>query len=162
MDKLQEKGTCAAVVQIELHSCHQQRYGTMSQVLKKASPAGAPLSCYDRVIVAISCCRLPVLLRALPNAGHIVVADPVRDTHQCRLLRNIDKRKLIRTATVSARLVSSDECNGGFTGVCKKLPHNKVSLAVVYLPPAKLYRALLDKKLCPGLPALRIRFFSRE
>lgn len=135
---------------------------SIRRVLIEASSAENALFFFDRMLTTISCCRILVQVRALPSVGDIVVAELFRDVQQHRLLGNIKARQVFRIAAGTTCLTCRDECYEAFNRVCKELSNRGVSLALVCFTSVTLCMALLDKKICTGLLAVRTRPLSGE
>lgn len=120
------------------------------------------LSFLDRMIIAISCCRLLAQNRALPNARDIALAKLVRDTQQHKLHGNIEDCQVSRVATFFTRLITSEKRYETFDRVCKELSHKGASLTLLYFTPATLYKFCFNKEFYTVLLALYTRLLPGE
>lgn len=114
------------------------------------------------MFIAINCCRLFVQNRSLPSARDTVVDELVRDFQQRKLLGNTESREVPRITTVSTSFSSSNGYYEAFTCVRKELPHQEVSLALVYFTSATIYKASLDDEFCIAPFALCTRLLFEE
>lgn len=135
---------------------------SICQMISEAPSAEMLFSVLDRMITAISFCRLFVEDLPLPSTGDSVVAKLVRKTQHHRLVGSIEGRQVSRITTVSICLAPNEECYEPFIRVDKKLLEKLVSLALMYFESASLYKAPFGEEFCTGFLDLSRRLLSGE